>query len=95
MTPFEAVLRVVNVLPHVQVTVVSESDLRAFKASTGATPHAYVIECRIEEAKRLLRETDISLADIALTVGFSSQAHLSTRFRFATGTTPKEFRRLA
>jgi AraC family transcriptional regulator len=67
--------------------------LRAFKAATGQTPHAYVLGSRIAEAKRLLTQTDDSLAEIAAAVGFSSQSHLATQFRRATGVTPGTFRR--
>jgi AraC-like DNA-binding protein len=67
--------------------------LRAFRAATGQTPHHYVRAWRVEEAKRLLRDTSQSIADIALLTGFSSQSHLTTRFRQSTGVTPSRFRR--
>jgi AraC family transcriptional regulator len=66
---------------------------RAFKLTTGQTPHAYVGRRRIEEARRLLRETRLPIAEIAARVGFASQAHLTTRFREVTGVTPGRFRR--
>jgi AraC family transcriptional regulator len=67
---------------------------RAFKASTGLSPHAYVLHCRVAEAKRLLSHTSLAVADIALRTGFSSPGQLSARFRAATGTTPSAFRGL-
>jgi AraC family transcriptional regulator len=67
---------------------------RAFKASTGLSPHAYVLYCRVAEAKRLLSRTTLAVADIAERTGFSSPGQLSTRFRAATGTTPSAFRDL-
>ena len=67
---------------------------RAFKASTGLPPHAYVLHCRIAEAKRLLSRTTLGVADIARRTGFSSPGQLSARFRAATGTTPSAFRGL-
>jgi AraC family transcriptional regulator len=67
---------------------------RAFKASTGLPPHAYVLHCRIAEAKRLLARTTLAVADIARRSGFSSPGQLSARFRASTGTTPSAFRGL-
>jgi AraC family transcriptional regulator len=66
---------------------------RAFKLTTGETPHGYLGRRRIEEARRLLRETRLPIAEIAARVGFASQAHLTTRFRQVTGVTPGRFRR--
>jgi AraC family transcriptional regulator len=68
---------------------------RAFKASTGWSPHRYVLNCRIAEAKRLLSSSRLSIADIARRTGFSSTGQLSTRFRAWTGTTPSAFRCLS
>jgi AraC family transcriptional regulator len=68
---------------------------RAFKASTGFSPHAYVVHCRISESKRLLAGSNLTVADIARRVGFGSVSQLSTRFRALTGTTPSAFRRLS
>lgn len=68
---------------------------RAFKASTGWSPHGYVLNCRIAEAKRLLSSSNLSIADIARRTGFSSTGQLSTRFRGWTGTTPSAFRSLS
>jgi AraC family transcriptional regulator len=66
---------------------------RAFKQTTGETPHGYIGRRRIEEARRLLRETRMPIAAIAARVGFATQAHLTTRFRETTGVTPARFRR--
>jgi AraC family transcriptional regulator len=68
---------------------------RAFKASLGVSPHAYVLRCRIGEAKRLLTGSNLPIADVARRVGFSSVGQLSTRFRAITGVTPSRFRSLA
>ena len=61
---------------------------RAFKQSTGMTPHQYVIRCRLRRAMKLLPRESLSLADIALEVGCSCQSHLTTLFRKHLGTTP-------
>jgi AraC family transcriptional regulator len=68
---------------------------RAFRASMGVSPHAYVLRCRIGEAKRLLSSTSLPIADIARRTGFSGTGQLSTRFRAVTGVTPSAFRSLA
>jgi AraC family transcriptional regulator len=65
---------------------------RAFKISRGVTPHSYILQRRIEHAKRSLRETDLSLAEIARGSGFSDQSHFARRFREFVGTSPKAFR---
>jgi len=65
---------------------------RAFKASTGLSPHAFVLHCRIAEAKRLLAGSSLPIADVARRTGFGTTGQLSTRFRAWTGTTPSAFR---
>lgn len=65
---------------------------RLFKQSTGISPHQYVMQQRIELAKRLLKKADRSIADIALDCGFNSQSHLGKYFRQVTGMTPKAYR---
>ncbi len=67
--------------------------LRRLKISTGLTPHQYLMRKRIERARVLLRESDRSIADISLEVGFSSQSHFSERFRALVGTSPGSYRR--
>jgi AraC family transcriptional regulator len=66
---------------------------QAFKASTGLSPHRYVIERRVHRAKELLIGGDRSIAEIASDVGFSSQSHLTVHFRKQTGLTPALYRR--
>jgi len=67
--------------------------LRAFHATTGVTPHRYLLNRRIERARRLLAEADMSIAQVAYSCGFSSQAHLTLAFRKVCGLTPGEYRR--
>ncbi len=64
---------------------------RLFKQSMGVTPYQYVIQQRVEKAKQLLKQKDLSIADIALRCGFNSQSHLTFCFRRATGVTPKVY----
>lgn len=68
---------------------------RAFKVSTGLSPHAYVLHCRISESKRLLSGSNLTISDVARRVGFSGTGQLSRRFRDFTGTTPTAFRLLS
>ena len=68
---------------------------RAFKQSTGVSPNVYMIEQRIDRAKKLLTETDLPIAEIALRVGFASQSHFTTTFRRLAWATPKSFREMA
>jgi AraC family transcriptional regulator len=64
-----------------------------FKISVGKSPHRFVTEKRVQRALELLRDDDHSIAEIAHSVGFSSQSHLTMNFRRATGLTPGRFRR--
>jgi AraC family transcriptional regulator len=66
---------------------------RAFKISTGTTPHLWHLDARIESAKRLLAQHRYGLADIALDTGFSEQSHFNRAFRAATGVSPGVWRR--
>jgi AraC family transcriptional regulator len=64
----------------------------AFKASTGISPHHYVIERRIDRARDLLRLSEKTISEIAYAVGFSNQSHLTANFRRTMGVTPRKFR---
>ena len=64
----------------------------AFARAMGVTPHAFVLQRRLERAKQLLRATSLPIAGIAAQVGFASQSHLATAFKRATGSTPGQFR---
>ncbi|MDY6897579.1 MAG: AraC family transcriptional regulator [Cyanobacteriota bacterium] len=64
---------------------------RLFKETTGFTPHQYVINCRIERAKNLLKQGKLSIAEIAKEVGFVDQSHLHRYFKRKVGITPKQF----
>ena len=61
---------------------------RAFKAAVGCSPHRYVHLRRLDRSQQLLRETRLSLIDIAAQCGFSSHAHLTTAFKRAFGYPP-------
>jgi AraC family transcriptional regulator len=63
-----------------------------FKATTGLSLHQYVVRCRLEQAQRLLRNTEIPIAAIAYEVGFGSQSHMTTVFRKMLNITPGVYR---
>jgi AraC family transcriptional regulator len=63
-----------------------------FKQAIGTSPHQYLLQQRIEQAKLLLKQSDRSIMDIALECGFNSHSHLSKTFRQLTGITPKAYR---
>lgn len=63
-----------------------------FKAQTGLTPNDYLQRLRIEKAQELLKQSETSVTDIALTLGFSSGQYFSTVFGRYMGVSPKEFR---
>lgn len=65
---------------------------RAFKVSTGFSPHVWAMRNRLERAKRAL-EGSRPLADVAADCGFSSQQHFTTVFKKYTGATPAAWRR--
>lgn len=65
----------------------------AFKREYGVSPINYLIARRIQEGKRLLIETDLSLSQIASVLGFSSSSYFSQSFRNAEGITPTEYRK--
>ncbi|KAB8332241.1 helix-turn-helix transcriptional regulator [Scytonema tolypothrichoides VB-61278] len=66
---------------------------RLFKQSTCFSPHQYVMNCRIEEAKRLLTKTEQAIDQIYPQVGFQNQSHFTNVFRKLMGTTPNAYRK--
>jgi AraC family transcriptional regulator len=66
---------------------------RLFKRATGLTPSQYFIHLRMEKARRLLRETNQSVIEIGLDVGYTSPSHFAQIFRREVGISPSEYRR--
>jgi AraC family transcriptional regulator len=66
---------------------------RAFKISTGVAPHRWLLQARIGKAKELLLEGDLSLARIAVDIGFADQAHFTRTFGRAVGESPRAWQR--
>jgi AraC family transcriptional regulator len=67
--------------------------IRAFKNSVGLPPYQYVLFERISVAKEMLLKRDLSIAEIALAVGFGNASQLNRVFRKFIGVTPTAFRR--
>jgi AraC family transcriptional regulator len=66
---------------------------RKFKLAVGVSPHAFVVRRRLERACHLMMTSAAALSEIALSVGFSDQAHLCRLFRQAFGQSPANWRR--
>ncbi|WP_354266923.1 AraC family transcriptional regulator [Bradyrhizobium sp. I1.7.5] len=65
-----------------------------FRAATGIRPHEYLLRRRIARAQTMLATTDMPIVELALTVGFSSQAHFTVVFKRLSGLTPLRWRRV-
>ncbi|MFI6604649.1 helix-turn-helix domain-containing protein [Nonomuraea sp. NPDC050536] len=65
-----------------------------FRSEIGETPGRYRTRLRMERARLLLSETDLSITTIATELGYSSSQHFATAFRRETGTTPSRHRRM-
>ncbi|GAC1341315.1 MAG: AraC family transcriptional regulator [Myxococcales bacterium] len=66
--------------------------LRAFKQSTGSTPHQYVLCRRVERAKELLAQGHLTVAEVASRCGFASQSRFAAAFQRLTRATPGSWR---
>lgn len=83
--------------PHVQ-SLVRRSGygvtrlFELFHENLGCTPAAFLLQTRLEAARRLLRDGDQPILDVALAVGFHSASAFHHRFKQATGMTPAAFR---
>lgn len=67
---------------------------KAFKRTTGKSPHFWLTERRVIAAQSLLRGSDMALAEIALACGFGDQSHLTRVFHKRTGCAPGQWRRM-
>lgn len=76
-----------------QVSAVSVAHFaREFKKAFGAPPHRYLLTRRIERATALLRDTDLSITEIALQTGWTSLGTFGRIFRDITGASPGQLR---
>ena len=67
---------------------------RSFKQSTGITPHRYVLNRRMEQARQLLEQKAMPVLEIAQQVGFADQSQFTRVFHKLVGTTPSEYRKV-
>ena len=75
------------------VSCVSQAHFaRSFKDAFGVPPHRYLLTRRIERANALLRETDLSITEIAFQTGWSSMGTFGRTFRDVPGQSPGDFR---
>jgi AraC family transcriptional regulator len=65
---------------------------RMFKQATGQPPHVYITAQRMDQAKHLLGTSELSLVEVAATVGYQTQAHFTGVFHKHVGVTPRAFR---
>jgi AraC-like DNA-binding protein len=76
-----------------RIAHVSEAHfIRTFRATFGETPHRYLQRRRVERAMALLRQTDASITDVCMTVGFTSLGTFSRTFREIVGESPRSYR---
>lgn len=67
---------------------------RVFQRVTGLSPGRFLSALRLQEAKRLLRATPLSITDISIQVGYASVGTFSSRFKDSVGLSPTDYRRL-
>jgi transcriptional regulator GlxA family with amidase domain len=67
---------------------------RRFKAAARTTPLQYLQETRIDHAKQLLKQSNLTIAEIVFAVGYQDTSHFGSLFRQYTGVTPTEYRSL-
>jgi AraC-like DNA-binding protein len=68
---------------------------RLFKRSTGASPHRFPVQRRLQQARALLAAEPLSIAEITRSVGFRTPSHFTTTFRRLIGLAPKAYRTAA
>jgi AraC-like DNA-binding protein len=83
-----------NIPALAQIALVSEAHfIRTFRATFGETPHRYLQRRRVERSMFLLRETDRSITDVCMDVGFNSLGTFSRTFREIMGESPSDYRK--
>ncbi|MFJ7441642.1 helix-turn-helix transcriptional regulator [Methylorubrum thiocyanatum] len=65
---------------------------RAFRTAMGLSPYDYIVQRRVERARALIQESRLSFSEIAVNVGFSNHAHMTSTFQRVLGKTPSQFR---
>ena len=75
-----------------QVNIVPTTLCHVFKQVTGQRVYDYILETRINQAARLLRETSLEVKTIAYACGFNTQTNFNRHFKRLMGCTPTEYR---
>jgi AraC-like DNA-binding protein/mannose-6-phosphate isomerase-like protein (cupin superfamily) len=82
-----------NIEDLLEIAHMSRSNLmRIFRKATGQTPIEYLIRLRIQKAMDLLRNTDLTITEVALEVGFNDSNYFSRQFHRVLGESPRNFR---
>jgi AraC family transcriptional regulator len=66
---------------------------RSFKKTVGLPPHQFILQSRVERAKRMLLSSDLAIGEIAHSLGFANQGQFTNAFRKVMGVTPAHYRR--
>lgn len=66
--------------------------IRIFKKQMNKTPYEYLLDLKIEKAKKMLKAKDYTITEISMMCGFSSHSHFTTIFKKKTGVSPTEYR---
>lgn len=66
--------------------------MRVFRRATGQTPIEYLIRLRLQKAMEFLRQSDRSITDIAIDVGFNDSNYFTRQFKAASGLSPTQYR---
>jgi len=66
---------------------------RAFRASTGLSPHQFILQRRVERARTLIEKGELSLSEAAIAAGFADHSQMATTFRNVLHAPPSHFRR--
>jgi AraC family transcriptional regulator len=83
----------VGITDFVELTGLSRAQFfRAFKHSTGVSPHRYIMNMRIDRAKALLLVADATVQEVAASVGFNRMQHFAGCFRRVAGVSPHSYR---
>ncbi|AFY35803.1 response regulator transcription factor [Calothrix sp. PCC 7507] len=75
-----------------EVGMTTDYFARLFKLSMRKSVHQYLIQQRVERAKHLLRQSDLTITEIAIECGFANPSHLALHFKRIVGVVPKQFR---
>lgn len=68
------------------------SFIRNFKSQVGKTPYEYLLDLKIEKAKKMLKSNEFSITEISLLCGFSSHSHFTSTFKKKIGISPIEYK---